>query len=55
MENSSKKITSKKLEIKTIIDDFREFIEVCVSNYCEKTVNTLRKHLTKQENFFCDE
>ena len=40
MENNSKKIKSKKLEIKIIIDDLREFIEVCGSNYSEKTVNT---------------
>ena len=33
-------ILHKKLEIKSIIDDFREFIEACGSNYSEKTVNT---------------
>ena len=37
----------KKEEIKTIIDDFREIIEVCGSNYSEKTVNTLKRYLTK--------
>ena len=48
-------ILQKKLEIKTIINDFREFIEVCGSNYSERTVNTLKKHLTKQENLFWNE
>ena len=48
-------ILHKKLQIKNIIDNFREFIEVCGSNYSEKTMNALKKHLTKQEDLFCDE
>ena len=49
MENNSKKIKSKKLEIKIIIDDLREFIEVCGSNYSEKTVNTLKKNILQSK------
>ena len=48
-------ILDKELEIKSIIDDFREFIEACASNYNEKTVYTLKRHLTRQKNIFCDE
>ena len=44
MESSKCKknaILNKKLEIKSIINDFREFIEVYGSNYSEKTMMIL--------------
>ena len=36
----------KKLRV-AIIDDFSEIIEVCGSNYSEKTVNPLKRYITK--------
>ena len=45
-------ILQKKIEIKTIIDDFREFTEVCGSNYSEKTVNTKKNTLLTKEISF---
>ena len=46
-------ILHKKLEIKIIIYDFKEFIEACGSNYSEKTVNTLKKISYKvRKSFF---
>ena len=54
-KSNKNKIKQKKLETKTIIDDFRELIELYGSNYDEKTVNTLKKCLTKEEDLWCDE
>ena len=54
-KSNKNKIKQKKLEIKTIIDDFRELIEIYGSNYDEKTVNTLKKCLAKEEDLWCDE
>ena len=48
-------ILHKKSEIKSIIDNFRELTEIYGSNYDEKTVNTLKKLLKKEEDIFCDE
>ena len=49
MENNSKKIKSKKLEIKTIIDDLRKFIEVCGSNYSEKNSKYFKKKILQSK------
>ena len=43
MEKTKCVILPKKSEIKTIINEFRKFIEVCGCNYSEKTVNTFKK------------
>ena len=44
-ESNKNAILQKKWEIKTIIDDFREFIYACGTNYSEKIVNTLKNIL----------
>ena len=51
MENNSKKIKSKKSEIKAIINDFRKIIETYVSNHDEKPVNTLKNTLKNKKIF----
>ena len=45
----------KKLEVKTIIDDLRKLIETYGCNHDEKTMNTLKKYITKEEDLWCDE
>ena len=45
----------KKLEIKTIIDDIRKLIEAYGSNHDEKTINTLKRSIKKDEDLWCDE
>ena len=42
-------------EIKTIIDDLKELIEIYGCNYSERTMNIFKKHLTNQEYFYCDD
>ena len=42
-------------EIKTITDDLRKLIETYECNHDEKTINTLKKSIKKDEGLWCDE
>ena len=48
-------LMQKKLEIKTIIDGIRQLIETYGSNHDEKTMNTLKRLLKKEEDLWCDD
>ena len=54
-KNNKNATEQKKLEIKTIIDDIRQLIGTYGSNHDEKTMNTVKKKIKKDEDLWCDE